>query len=232
MREPEGGQRRVRYAVYFAPAPGTPWHEFGRLWLSGPWRPRGVSAAHWLQMLQAPARYGFHATLKAPFRLADGVDEARLLQRVAALAQGLHALPLGRLRAERVDAYVALLPEAPPAALSDLAARCVRDLDDLRAPLDDDELARRRVDQLDDRGRALLQAHGYPHVLERFRFHMTLAMISQPDEAAAVLDSVRDPLAVLQRQDELVLDRMCVFVEPGPRQAFVRVRDFVLARAT
>lgn len=33
---------------------------------------------------------------------------------------------------------------------------------------------RRRIDPADARATALFERYGYPHVLERFRFHMTL----------------------------------------------------------
>lgn len=218
----------ARYAVYFAPALDSPWSHFGRLWLQGAWQPPHIDASAWQAMLQEPRRYGFHATLKAPFRLVPGCTTEALVQRLELLAAQHRRLALGPVEVKALDGYVALAPTAPPPALQALAERCVLDLDDLRAPLAAADLARRQPHRLDDRGRALLQAHGYPHVLERFRFHMTLAMTATADEAAAVQACARSPSMALQRVTPLVLDRLCLCVEPATGQHFVRLQDFVL----
>jgi hypothetical protein len=60
------------------------------------------------------------------------------------------------------------------AALNALAGAVVTDLDHLRAPLDAVELGRRRKAGLSPAQEAHLTAWGYPHVLDQFRFHMTL----------------------------------------------------------
>jgi Protein of unknown function (DUF1045) len=226
MHEPD--QTAPRYAVYYAPPPGSPWHEFGRLWLSGHWRPAGVPPQTWPQRLQAPARYGFHATLKAPFRLAPGGTEEALLDAVAVLAGTLQPVALGPMEPVALQGYVALAPEQTLPALCALAARCVRELDHLRAPLNDAEWAHRRREPLDARAMALLQAHGYPHVLERFRFHLTLASVADAGEAARVVPLARELILELQRVHLLHLDRLCVFVERSPGQAFERLHDFEL----
>jgi hypothetical protein len=218
----------ARYAVYFAPAPDSPWAQFGRLWLDGVWRPPGMGNAAWQAMLQEPRRYGFHATLKAPFRLAAGATAEALVQRLEQLATRLRCVPLGPVQVQSMEAYVALMPIAPPPTLQTLAERCVLDLDDLRAPLTPEDWARRRPHRLDDRGRELLQAHGYPHVLERFRFHMTLAMTPSADDARAAQACARGPAMALQRQTPLELDRLCLCAEPAPGQPFLRLQDFVL----
>lgn len=219
----------ARYAVYFAPALDSPWSHFGRLWLHGTWQPSQIDAASWQARLQEPRRYGFHATLKAPFRLAPGCTPEALVQRLDKLAAQHRRVPLGPVEVQALDGYVALAPTAPPPALQALADRCVLDLDELRAPLTPADLARRQPHRLDDRGRALLQAHGYPHVLERFRFHMTLAMTVSADEAAAVQACARSPSMALQRDTPLVLDRLCLCAEQAPGAPFVRLQDFVLA---
>lgn len=70
-----------RYALYFAAAPDSPWWQAGCSWLG-----RDAAAMQTLQQPAIPAvapelqqaltrnarRYGFHATLKAPFHLAPG----------------------------------------------------------------------------------------------------------------------------------------------------------------
>jgi hypothetical protein len=49
----------------------------------------GTDAQGWRELTAEPRRYGFHATLKAPFRLAAGLSADELFQAVAALADTL-----------------------------------------------------------------------------------------------------------------------------------------------
>lgn len=175
-----------RHAIYFAPPQGSALERFGASWLgwdaeAGAAVPRPPDAVLPDAMVAEPARYGFHATLKAPFRLADAATVDALDAATEALAQGLAGFEL-RLRVATLGGFVALVPDQPPeaasepaaAALSALEAAVVRGLDGFRAPLDAAEIARRRPDRLDARGREHLASWGYPHVLDRFRFHMTL----------------------------------------------------------
>ena len=171
-----------------------------------------------------PRRYGFHATLKAPFRLAHGVDELVLLSRMQALAKTLKPLTLSPLGLASWDGFVALVPQLPTAELLALAASCVTELDDLRAPLTADELAR-RTPGLDARGLALLAQFGYPHVLERLRLHFTLTGRVAPQTRQWVESVLHPALEGLNRQSPLVLDRLCLFAEYQPGAAFLRIAD-------
>jgi putative phosphonate metabolism protein len=223
-----------RYAVYFAPANDSPWWEFGSRWLGrdefqdinrvqaslaqiGPAELRDITAQ--------PRRYGFHATLKAPFRLRDGYSLENLTTRMQALSTRLKPVVLGPMQASILGDFVALVPSSGPDELMALAAACVTDLDDLRAPLIEADLARRRIEHLDPRELELLQQYGYPYVLERFRFHLTLSGPVPQATAQRVLMAVAEPLAQLNASTPLVLDRLCLFVEPAPGQAFRRIAD-------
>lgn len=219
----------ARHAIYFAPAPQSRWRAFGARWLgrdelTGDALPPPAGAAPDHDQLTAePRRYGFHATLKAPFRAASPPGE--LLHRVNALAATMRAVPLGRLEPLFLDGYLALAPAAPPGELDTLAARCVRELDTVRQPMTPEERARRRPELLDDRGRELLDRWGYPHVLERFRFHMTLTGPLQAARAEAMAAALAEQLASLHREEPPVLDRLCLFHEPAPGEPFMRVHD-------
>ncbi|GJD53940.1 hypothetical protein OPKNFCMD_6720 [Methylobacterium crusticola] len=169
----------VRYALYYTPEPGSPLARFGNGILGyDSHRGEAVPAPAGLDGLAAvtgaPRAYGFHATLKAPMRLAAGVREDDLVAAAAALAAGHPPVAVGRLRVATLGSFTALVPEAPPPALGLLAAECVACLDPLRAPLTPAEVARRAPGRLTPRGRALLARWGHPHVFEAFRFHMTL----------------------------------------------------------
>jgi putative phosphonate metabolism protein len=227
----------ARYAVYFSPASHSPWWTLGSRWL-GRDESTGESLAQPLftdacpedfqRITAEPRRYGFHATLKAPFRLAQGLDEAALLARMQVLAKTLKPLTLSPLGLASWDGFVALVPQRPSTELLALAAACVTELDDLRAPLTADELAR-RTPGLDARGLALLAQFGYPHVLERMRLHFTLTGRVALDTRQWVESVLRSELEVLNAQSPLVLDRLCLFAEYQPGAAFLRIADVQVA---
>lgn len=224
----------ARYAIYFAPAHGSPWWTFGAHWLGRDECsdvplvqpvPLEIDPADLFAVTSAPRRYGFHATLKAPFHLSGEHALDDLLARMAWLAATLKPVALGPLRAVTLGDFVALVPATPPAELAALAAACVSELDDLRAPLSAHELARRGADRLDARGLELLQLYGYAHVLERFRFHFTLSNSVAPSTAQRVMQAVAGPVAQLNATTPLLLERLCLFKEPAPGQPFRRIAD-------
>lgn len=228
----------ARHAVYFAPAHGSPWWNFGAGWLGRdelsdtrlPQAPLpGFGADEWAALTAEPRRYGFHATLKAPFRLRENVTEDLLLRRLETLAHGLRALPLGTLRAVYMDGFVALVPTPRQPGVDALAAHCMLDLDDLRAPMTADEIARRRPERLDGTGRDLLLRYGYPHVLGRFRFHLTLSGPVDESTALRLLQGLAPHVAQLNADAPALVDRLCVFREDMPGAPFVRIHDEVLS---
>jgi putative phosphonate metabolism protein len=228
---------KPRYAVYFAPPPGSAWWRFGAHWLgrdetSGELLPQmplpQTSAGEFERITAEPRRYGFHATLKAPFRLAAGCDADQLVKRLRSLAAGLKPVPLGTLAPVFVDGFVALASRSRSPALNELAAACTRDLDDLRAPLGEADRRKRQIDPADARALELLERYGYPHVLERFRFHMTLTGPVDTTLAARVVAWVAGSVTRLNAEAPLVLDRLCLFLEPEPGAPFRRIAEVEL----
>lgn len=194
----------TRYALYFTPEDTTALARLGQTWLS-------ALACD----LTAEARvYGFHATLKAPFRLAPGVAEDDVVEACAALARNRAALIEPPPRLARLHGFFALRPCQDSAAIQDLAAAAVDALEPFRAPLNETELAKRLKAPLSERQRALLAQWGYPYVFDEYRFHMTLTRRLSDDEAPAVeavlrplvADSVAEPLRIasvcLMRQQD------------------------------
>ena len=223
-----------RYGVYFAPAVDSPWWRFGAGWLG--WddargqalaQPRlpEFSPEDFHGFTSEPRRYGFHATLKAPFRLRPGVDETTLRDRLAMLAARLRALKMGPLVPVHLDAFVALVPRERQPAIDALAARCVMDLDDLRAPLTSAEVARREAAGLDERQRELLARYGYPHVLGYFRFHLTLSGPVDPVTADLLAHRAGETVGPLNARHPPLLDRLCLFREDHPGAPFLRVHE-------
>ena len=226
-----------RHAVFFSPAPDTAWWEFGAYWLGRdealdtalppPALPR-IAAKELERITAHPRRYGFHATLKAPFRLREGLGAGDLLARVQALAAARRAIALESLLPVYMDGFVGLVPATRNPALQALADACVQELDDLRAPLDETDLALRGADRLDARGRELIQRFGYPHVLERFRFHLSLTGPVDVALGDRVVAQLARPLTQLNAIAPPRLDRLCIFLEPAPKAPFLRVADVVL----
>lgn len=171
-----------RLAAYWTPPPG-PLADALAAWLG--WDPgRGAPVPHpdvpglprpVAEITEAPRRYGPHATLAPPLRLAPGRRPEEVEAAVERLARRLAPARADGLRLGRIGGFVALLPEGDPAALDALAAEAVRALDPLRARPEAAEIEKRRAAGLDPREEALLLRWGYPYVMERFRFHVTLS---------------------------------------------------------
>lgn len=205
-----------RYAVYFAPREG-PFAYRAAEWLgrdptTGVDLPQpvlpGIGDPH--AMTAEPRRYGFHGTIRAPFRPAAGVTEDLILDRVASLAARLAPVVCKGLRVETLHGFVALTPLGDEAALLELASAVVEGTDDLRAPLTEAEFARRRPDRLSPRQRDLLERWGYPFVMEEFRFHLTLT--DRLDEPAPVLAALRAHFAPVL-PSPFVIEDLCLFGE-------------------
>lgn len=215
-----------RYAIYHAPPAG----EFARRaaqWLG--WdAERGQAAPHPDLGLPAagitaePRRYGFHATIKPPFRLGQGQTVEGLVEALDGLAARLPPVALTGLEMRPLGGFLALVPEAETAALQDLAAEVVRALDPFRSPLTEAEIARRRPERLTPRQQELLALWGHPYVLEEFRFHMTLTDRLSPDladRAAPILQAWFNE--VLPRP--YLIEDLCLFGEQADDGQFVLV---------
>ena len=218
----------ARYAVYFAPPPGSDWWTFGCRWLGRdaltgraleqPLLP-GIAQAT-LSAMTAEARvYGLHATLKPPMNLAAGVSQTDFFDAVAGLARQLQPVGLGPIAARTLGGFVALLPVHPTAAQDELAAHCVEQLDSLRAPVSPDDMARRRAKGLTPHQEELMQRWGYPHVMDQWRFHMTLTGVLAADDAALVLQSLAPRIERLNAAP-LEMDALSIFIQPARTEPF------------
>lgn len=216
----------MRYAIYFMPPPGDPLWAFGCSVL-------GYDAATGKDMAfpgdddfadlpladwtSEPRRYGFHATLKAPFELAAGCCESDLLSHARRFcARAPFTLP--PLALVKMGRFVALVAPQPSPALQGLAADCVRDFDGFRAPMSAAERARRLAHPLPERQVQNLERWGYPYVMQDFTFHMTLSgSLGEPDRSIfhAVLLETYAPLA-----RPLAIDALAVFVQSDRKARF------------
>jgi hypothetical protein len=208
--------RMKRLAVYYAPRAGA-FADCGASWLG--WDAAlGVEVAQpdlpgipFPAVLTAEARrYGFHGTLRAPFRLTEGLDRAEAGHRIAALAERLAPVTCEGLVLENLQGFLALTPAGCEAALLELGAAVVEGTNDLRAPLTEAEFARRRPEALSARQRDLMHRWGYPYVMEEFRFHLTLTdRLPEPGPAMQALAAHFAP--VLPRPFRI--EDLCLFGE-------------------
>lgn len=194
-----------RYAVYYTATGALA--DFGASWLgwdvsTGQNRSHpvidGLAADQVNAITKAPRRYGFHATLKPPFRLNADTTESQLITDLTRLASDQSSVSLGGgLRLAILHGFPALIPSHPSVALTALASRLVRELDHHRQPLTSEDYARRNPDQLNDRQRAYLAQWGYPWVMEEFRFHMTLGGRLPASEHKPLMDTIHPILTPL-----------------------------------
>lgn len=173
----------ARFAVYLVPPRESLLWDRGCRWLGrdpeGGALPLRPPVPDWpedrlIEITRSPRHYGFHATLKAPFRLAPGAGEQALHERVCRIADAMRGFSLPALEVGRLGNFLALRPAGGDEPLRALERECVMQLDDLRAPLEDPERTRRRAMSLTLRQATFLERWGYPYVLDEYRFHMTL----------------------------------------------------------
>ena len=103
-----------RYALYFTPSADSQFWQTGSAWIgrdaasNAPiTRPLLSSVADdaLVAITQHPRRYGFHATLKAPFHLAENSNVDLLLQHVAEFAKTRTSFMLPRLSVAMVRIF-------------------------------------------------------------------------------------------------------------------------------
>ena len=211
---PQAATTAHRYAVYFAPSPGTLGWLAGSHWLgrcAAQLRPlpqldiHGVAPADLQRLTAAPRRHGWHATLKAPFALAPGTDWLTLHHAVQQVARSLTPFTMPPMQVQRIDDFLALVPmpsHAANAAINAAAAACVTQLQPLAARPSGDELAQRRA-------------------AEEFRFHMPLTgplSLVDDNTQALVLDAAQQFFSDLPT---LHFNQLALFAEPAPGADFV-----------
>jgi 2'-5' RNA ligase len=182
-------------------------------------------------LTERPRLYGFHATLKAPFRLAPGQDEDALFAALERFCKARPAFPLGPLGIEAIASgagagFVAMIQVRPSPALALLEHDTVRAFDGFRAPPTEDELRRRRPESLSERQREALARFGYPHVGPDYRFHMTLS--GETVDVAPLADSLAEAMANRVGSAHLDVDALVLFRQPQAGAPFRVLRRFAL----
>ena len=192
-----------RYAIYFMP--DGAFAEFGAHWLG--WDPHTQTETKGFTLeglprprellTKSPKKYGLHATMKAPFRLAEGETEAKLMSTFNGFCKTHKTALTGKLQFSNMGGFLSLRPSSPLKELNQLAANCVTAFERFRSPATPQDLTRRRKANLTVTQDDLLRAWGYPYVMDEFRFHITLTGRVDPSEAAQIttaLEPLLNPL--------------------------------------
>lgn len=214
-----------RYAVYLAPPAAHPLWQLGCAWLGRDPAQRPPYPGPAREFVHEPWRYGFHATLKAPMRLAHGIGETLFLAAVRGVAREHSAFVMPRLEVGVLADFLALRPVAAVDAghpLRRLADDCVTRLDRWRAPLSPTELQRQNKPGLGARQQALVSTLGYAYVLDDWRCHFTLS------DSLAGIDVARAAAWRTEAEQHFgpaldlacTCDALCVFVESAPGAPF------------
>ncbi len=173
---------KPRYAVYYAPAPEHPLHAAASAWLGRDaatgedlrrLSPPELSSLDLDALTSDPRGYGFHATLKAPFELADAATEEELVNALADFANARAAFG-ATITPATIGDFIAFRIEGKCPNMDALASDCVRAFERFRAPISHYDIARKRKAGLTPKQDEYLLDFGYPYVFEFFQFHMTL----------------------------------------------------------
>jgi putative phosphonate metabolism protein len=214
----------ARIALYWAPEINDPLHAVASRWLGRDAETGATLAQDGLpgldiEEITADARgYGFHATLKPPFRLATSYTEARA--EAAALAARTAPFALPPLAVMDLGGFLALRETEPCPALQDFADDCVTALDAHRAPATEAEIARRRPERLSGSQREMLFRWGYPYVFSDWQFHMTLSRRLSAEEKAVVMPAAQQAVGVAASRPRVVRE-LSLFTQAAPGAPFL-----------
>jgi putative phosphonate metabolism protein len=221
---------RRRYALYYTPPREHPLSQAVAQWLGRDVFARdeplaGDRSNDDVSLTAEPRRYGFHATLKAPFRLAPGRSRQELECAIRRFVDRRQPCPIGSLQVAMLGDFFALVPRATPPSVRDLASQVTSQFDQFRARMTAEELQRRLRTSLDETEMRHVEQWGYPYVFERFRFHMTLTgpvAAGEREGVAQRLEKLFQPLL----DETFHIDAITLFEQEIPETDFVATSRF------
>lgn len=211
-----------RTALYWAPSLQDPLWQAGNAWL-GRDPELGIfvkqpDIAGIFEATEAARLYGLHATLRPPMRLATGWDD--FYEEAERLARRVTPFDLPPLEVTEISGFLALRETAPCPALHNLADECVRATNPHRLPPSQAEILRRRASGLSQEHEHLLAQWGYPYVLQKWFFHITLTRRLTPSEMAyfrpAAETHFAEALAVPRRVTDIAIFTQATQAPPAP----------------
>ena len=228
----------ARFAIYFAPEIGSNLHTIGSQWLgrdssSGKSikQPniKGISSNYFYKVTKNPRVYGFHATLKAPFRLNKEFtlkDLCSQIQRSSTLSKPFSI----NLKVQKLGNFIALMMNPNEQKMQNLASQLVENLDQFRAPLHQKEIDKRRMSNLTTSEDKNLLQWGYPYVFDDFRFHMTLTekIPCRSDQEFMVNAASSHFSEDLDRATKV--NSISLFVQESSEADFLQIQQFALQK--
>jgi len=222
-------KERPRYAIYFVPPAESALYRFGSSVLGYDCYTGGTlthpdelvrDARAWHSMVDEPRRYGFHATLKAPFHLSSACTEMQLIGALENFAASGHVISVIAPVVRMLSGFAAILSQQQEASLDALAANCTKAFDSFRAPISPQERARRIAAGLNQAQVENLDRWGYPFVFADFRFHMTLTGRIAPDARESAVALLRRSFERLCGYGAIPVDRLALLKQESSDTAF------------
>lgn len=218
-----------RYAIYFVPDEASALYRYGSALLgydcySGDTldfpSEFEASAPDWRELTEEPRRYGFHATLKAPFALRSPHTQEELINAVQEFAGRGRARCTFTPAIRALGGFCAIVPDRRRPSIDALAAACTKEFDIYRAPMSAQERARRTASGLSQSQVQNLDRWGYPYVLSDFRFHMTLTGKLPAGRHEAVLALLQARFDHVGLNGSIAIDGLAVARQDSPSSAF------------
>jgi hypothetical protein len=216
----------MRCAIFFVPPRAESLCAAAASWLRrDPYTGASVSAeVHGLDdqtqalLTAIPRRYGFHATIKPPFVLAEGHTVDQLSMRLGEFVA--RSLPFEiELQLGLHETSFAFRTKGTVPELDELAARVVAEFDHFRSPTTEDDLEKRNLSSLSERQLSHLMSWGDPFVFDQYRFHMTLTGPVPTAERTKVERFIQSHFG--GGPHELDVSQLIVAIEPAPHAPFL-----------
>ena len=192
-----------RYAIYYAPIENCELDVFGKCLLGwDPYKGEEITKPYPLKLpnlqkfsrfVLTPKQYGFHGTIKAPFRLKDGYTYNDLENKVGEISKQIHSFHLNKLIIKKLGYFIALIP-TNNLKVNEVSNKFVEGLDYLRDELSENEIKKRNPIKLTSRQKKMLFKWGYPYVFNEFKFHLTLTSKLNIEEIDDVFKSLQNIL--------------------------------------
>lgn len=227
-----------RFALYFTPASSSLLYQIASNWLqydaykgnsleSSISKNKPLNDGGYENYIQNASKYGFHATLKPPFRLKENHTQEQLIQEVSNFCKNNQAIACGKLQLTTLGSFIALVLEKPCPQLNKLAQQYVETFEPFRAELNKQELKKRNPEELTKRQQVLFKQWGYPYVDDEYRFHLTLTDSMSTEQLPVVKKHLQELLSPAL-DSGLRVDTVHLFYQENSKSRFKIIRSFPL----
>jgi hypothetical protein len=208
-----------RYAIYYVPSENSELDLFGKCWLG--WDPyKGVettksdlsklpSFKKFSSLVLTPKQYGFHGTIKAPFKLKNEYTYNDLENKVREISKQIHSFYFDQLIIKKLGNFIGLIP-TNNLKVNAVSNKFVEELDYLRDELSESEIKKRKPHKLTSNQKQMLFKWGYPYVFDEFKFHLTLTSKLNVVEIDDVLRSLQNILKQVNL-NKISFNNICIF---------------------